>query len=168
VPDLDDKNRKELTGTLRQRLEQHRADPTCAGCHARMDPIGFGLQQFDAIGALRDREDGAPIDSAGVLASGEAFNGPAELRAILLAKKRADFLRCCGEKMLTYALGRGLEFYDRPAIEKIARSLDTTPNFSNLVLEVVSSVPFQMRRGEGDHRKFSEGRKTAATTAPPP
>jgi cytochrome c553 len=168
VPDLDDKNRKELTGTLRQRLEQHRADPTCAGCHARMDPIGFGLQQFDAIGALRDREDGAPIDSAGVLASGEAFNGPAELRAILLAKKRTDFLRCCGEKMLTYALGRGLEFYDRPAIEKIARSLDTTPNFSNLVLEVVSSVPFQMRRGEGDHRKFSEGRKTAATTAPPP
>ena len=168
VPDLDDKNRKELTGTLRQRLEQHRADPTCAGCHARMDPIGFGLQQFDAIGSRREREDDAPIDSAGVLASGEAFNGPAELRAILLAKKRGDFLRCCGEKMLTYALGRGLEFYDRPAIEKIARSLDKTPNFSNLVLEVVNSVPFQMRRGEGDHRKFSEGRKTAAASAPPP
>ncbi len=168
VPDLDDKNRKELTGTLRQRLEQHRADPTCAGCHARMDPIGFGLQQFDAIGAWRERENDAPIDSAGVLASGEAFNGPGELRAILLAKKRPDFLRCCAEKMLTYALGRGLEFYDRPAIDKVTRSLDKTPNFSNLILEVVNSVPFQMRRGEGDHRKFSEGRKTAATTAPPP
>ncbi len=168
VPDLDDKNRKELTGTLRQRMEQHRADPTCASCHARMDPIGFGLQQFDAIGARREREDDAPIDSAGVLASGEAFNGPAELRAILLAKKRGDFLRCCAEKMLTYALGRGLEFYDRPAVEKIARSLDKTPNFSNLVLEVVNSVPFQMRRGEGDHRKFSEGRKTAKASAPPP
>ena len=168
VPDLDDKNRKELTGTLRQRLEQHRADPTCAGCHARMDPIGFGLQQFDAIGAWRERENDAPIDSAGVLASGEAFNGPGELRAILLAKKRPDFLRCCAEKMLTYALGRGLEFYDRPAIDKVTRSLDKTPNFSNLILEVVNSVPFQMRRGEGDHRKFSEGRKTAATNAPPP
>ena len=168
VPDLDDKSRKELTGTLRQRMEQHRADPTCASCHARMDPIGFGLQQFDAIGARREREDDAPIDSAGVLASGEAFDGPAELRTILLAKKRADFLRCCAEKMLTYALGRGLEFYDRPAIEKIARSLDKTPNFSNLILEVVNSVPFQMRRGEGDHRKFSEGRKTAAASGPPP
>jgi len=167
VPDLDDKNRKELTGTLRQRMEQHRADPNCASCHARMDPIGFGLEHFDGIGARRERDEGAEIDSAGRLASGEAFQGPTELRALLLAKKRADFLRCCAEKMLTYALGRGLEFYDRPAIEKIARSLDRTPNFSNLVLEVVNSVPFQKRRGEGDHRKFSEGKKTAAAKPTP-
>ncbi len=167
-PDLDDKNRKELHGTLRQRMEQHRVDPTCASCHERMDPIGFGLEQFDGIGARREQDEGAPIDPAGALASGEKFQGPAELRTILLTKKRGDFLRCCGEKMLTYALGRGLEYYDRPAIEKIARALDATPSFSNLVMQVVNSVPFQMRRGEGDHRKFSEGRKTAALPAGEP
>ncbi len=167
VPDLDDRNRAELHGTLRQRMEQHRVDPACASCHARMDPIGFGLEQFDGVGARRQSDEGAPIDPAGQLVSGEKFAGPAELRAILLSKKRGDFLRCCGEKMLTYALGRGLEYYDRIAIEKVARSLDKDPSFSNLVFQVVNSVPFQMRRGEGDHRKFTEGRKTAANTPPP-
>ena len=162
VPDLDDKKRVELHGTLRQRMEQHRVDPTCASCHARMDPIGFGLEQFDGIGAWRDRDAGAAIDSQGQLVSGEAFKGPGELREILLTKKRGDFLRCAGEKMLTYALGRGLEYYDRPTIEKISRALEQDPKFSTLVLGVVNSVPFQMRRGEGEHRKFSEGKKTAA------
>jgi hypothetical protein len=167
VPNLDDKNRVELHGTLRQRMEQHRVDPVCASCHARMDPIGFGLEQFDGIGARRDTDEGAAIDPAGQLVSGDKFRGPAELRAILLTKKRPDFLRCVSEKMLTYALGRGLEYYDRIAIEKISGSLEKKPSFSNLVLEVVNSVPFQMRRGEGDHRKFSEGRKTAALSPPP-
>jgi mono/diheme cytochrome c family protein len=164
VPNLDDKARVELVGTLRQRMEQHRVDPNCASCHARMDPIGFGLEQFDGIGAWRDRDEGAAIDPTGQLVSGEQFQGPAELRAILLTKKRGDFLRCSSEKMLTYALGRGLEFYDRLAVEKITRSLEKNPNFSNLVLEVVNSVPFQKRRGEGDHRQFTESRKTAAAT----
>jgi len=89
------------------------------------------------------------------------------LRTILLTKKRPDFLRCISEKTLTYALGRGMEYYDRVAIEKIAASLDKNPSFSNLVLGVVNSVPFQMRRGEGDHRKFSEGKKTAALPSGP-
>ena len=162
VPDLDDKKRVELRGTLRQRMEQHRVDPTCASCHARMDPIGFGLEQFDGIGARRDADEGAAIDSTGQLVSGDKFKGPAELRSILLTKKRPDFLRCVAEKMLTYALGRGLEYSVRIAIERIAGSLEKKPGFSKLVLEVVNSVPFQMRRGEGDHRKFSEGRKTAS------
>ena len=162
VPNLDDKNRKELHGTLRQRMEQHRVDPVCASCHARMDPIGFGLEQFDGIGAWRAKDDGAPIDPKGQLVSGEEFKGPAELREILLTKKRAGFLRCVSEKMLTYALGRGMEFYDRTAIEKISGALEKDPKFSTLVLEVVKSVPFQMRRGEGDHRKFSDAPKTAA------
>ena len=162
VPDLDDKARTELHGTLRQRMEQHRVDPTCASCHARMDPIGFGMEQFDAIGARRDQDDGAAIDPSGQLVSGEKFQGPAELRTILLTKKRPDFLRCISEKTLTYALGRGLEFYDRTAIEKIAGSLDKDPKFSNLILEVVNSISFQMRRGEGDHRKFINAKKTAA------
>lgn len=168
VPNLDDKKRVELHGTLRQRMEQHRVDPTCASCHARMDPIGFGLEQFDGIGARRDADEGAAIDPTGQLVSGEKFQGPAELRAILLTKKRSDFLRCVSEKMLTYALGRGLEFYDRIAIEKVTRSLDKNPNFSNLVVEVVNSVPFQMRRGEGDHRLFSAGKTASANASAPP
>jgi hypothetical protein len=162
VPDLDDKNRKELTGTLRQRMEQHRQDPNCANCHARMDPIGFGLEQFDGIGAWREKDGNAPIDPNGQLVSGENFQGPAELRKILLTKKRPDFLRCCSEKMLTYALGRGLEYYDRTTIARLTASLEKDPRFSNLVMEVVHSVPFQQRRGEGDARKFSEERKAAA------
>jgi hypothetical protein len=161
VPDLDDKNRKELTGTLRQRMEQHRQDPNCASCHARMDPIGFGLEQFDGVGAWREKDGNAAIDPNGQLVSGENFQGPAELRKILLTKKRPDFLRCCSEKMLTYALGRGMEYYDRTTIARITTSLENDPRFSNLVMEVVRSVPFQQRRGEGDPRKFSEGAKTA-------
>ena len=162
VPDLDDKKRVELHGTLRQRMEQHRVDPTCASCHARMDPIGFGLEHFDGIGAWRDKDVGAAIDSAGELASGEKFHGPGELREILLSKKRPEFLRCVTEKMLTYALGRGLEYYDRPAIDKIVRSVDSSgAKFSQVVIEVVKSAPFQLRRGEGDHRKFAEAKKTA-------
>jgi hypothetical protein len=127
-----------------------------------MDPIGFGLECFDGIGVWRTRDSSGGIDTTGALVSGEKFKDPAELRTILVTKKRDDFLRCASEKMLTYALGRGLEFYDRPAIEKVTRSLEKNPSFSNLVLEVVHSVPFQMRRGEGDHRQFSAGQKATA------
>ncbi len=163
VPDLNDGKRAELKGTLRHRMEQHRADPICASCHARMDPIGFGLEHFDGIGAWRDEDEGSPIDPSGKLVSGETFRGPAELRKILLTEKRADFLRCLTEKMLTYALGRGLEYYDRPAVEKIAMSLDQNDGkFSSLIMGVIESVPFQMRRGEGDHRDFAKTKKTAA------
>jgi len=168
VPNLDDKSRVELHGSLRQRMEQHRVDPVCASCHARMDPIGFGLEGFDGIGAWRAQDETGAIDTMGQLVSGEKFKGPAELRTILLTKKRGDFLRCASEKMLTYALGRGLEFYDRLAIEKVSHSLEKDPSFSNLILGVVNSVPFQMRRGEGDHRQFAAGKKaTAASTATP-
>jgi hypothetical protein len=163
VPAIDEGKRGELKGTLRQRMEQHRVDPTCASCHARMDPIGFGMENFDGIGAWRERDSGAAVDASGQLVSGEKFNGPAELRQILLTKKRADFFRCLTEKMLTYALGRGLEYYDKPTVEKIVAALEKDPRFSTLVLEVVKSVPFQMRRGEGDHRKFAA--PTPATTA---
>ena len=168
VPNLDDKNRAELKGTLRQRMEQHRADPNCASCHGRMDPIGFGLEHFDGIGAWREKDAGAPINPQGQLVSGEIFDGPSQLSMILLTKKRADFLRCCGEKMLTYALGRGMEFYDRTTIARLTAAIEKDPKFSTLILEVVKSVPFQQRRGEGDHRKFAEGPKTAAAAAPAP
>jgi hypothetical protein len=163
VPDLDDAKRTELTGSLRQRMEQHRKDPICASCHARMDPIGFALEHFDGVGAWRERDGQSAIDPAGQLVSGEKFSGAPELREILLTKKRGDVLRCASEKMLTYALGRGLEYYDRPAIEKISRDLSANgAKFSALVLGVINSVPFQMRRGEGDHHQFLDSAKSVS------
>ena len=149
VPEL--KEGKELTGSLRQRMEQHRGNPVCASCHARMDPIGFGLENFDGIGAYRSTEGKLPIDSSGKLVSGETFRGAGELRKILLGKRRDEFVRCLSEKMLTFALGRGTEFYDRCAIDKISLAVAKNEyRFSSLILEVVKSVPFQQRRGEGE------------------
>ncbi len=150
--------KKPLTGTLRQRLEQHRADPTCAACHARMDPLGFGLENFDAIGRWRDTDGGDAINPSGRLVSGQEFQGPAELRKILLGDKRADFVRCLSEKMLTYALGRGLEHYDKLAVRQITTDLEKGGHrFSALVSAIARSVPFQMRRGEGE--RIAQGAK---------
>jgi hypothetical protein len=160
VPDLNDPKRAELKGTLRQRLEMHRKDAICAGCHARMDDIGFALENFNSIGEWRDKDGDNAIETAGQLVSGEKFKNATELRDVLLNKKRTDFLRCVTEKMLTYALGRGVEYYDRPTIEKIVRNVDKEgAKFSVLVMEIIKSVPFQMRRGEGDHREFAKGKK---------
>jgi hypothetical protein len=139
-------------GTLRHQMEEHRANPTCASCHARMDPIGFGLENFDAIGAWREKEGDFAIDSSGKLVSGESFKGAPELSNILATTKRDFFVRCLTEKMLTYALGRGTEYYDRATIQKITSDLARNHyQFSTLILDVVNSLPFQMRRGEGEH-----------------
>ena len=149
VPELESQN--ELTGTLRQRMEQHRANPSCAGCHTRMDAIGFGLENYDGIGGYRTRDAGAPIDPSGELGAADKFKGPVELANLLARQKQDDFIRCMVEKMLTYSLGRGLEYYDRCAMKEIADGLAKRRHtFSGLVLEVVNSVPFQKRRGEGD------------------
>jgi hypothetical protein len=146
VPELDDKERK-LTGSLRQQMEQHRANSTCAGCHARMDPIGFGLENFDAIGAWRDKDGGQPVDASGKLASGDTFAGAAELTDLLAKNRAADFRRCLAEKMLTYALGRGVEYYDRPAVERIVADLRAHEDrFSALIFAVAQSFPFQNQR----------------------
>ena len=151
VPELKEGKDVMLTGTLRQRMEQHRANPTCAGCHARMDPIGFGFENFDGIGGWREKDGQFDIDPAGQLVSGESFHGPEELRAVLLKSKRNEFVRCLSEKMLTYALGRGLEYYDKCAVDQITKDLrKKSYRFSSLIIEVVKSTPFQMRRGEGD------------------
>jgi hypothetical protein len=139
----------ELTGTLRQRMEQHRANPSCATCHARMDPLGFGFENFDAVGAWRTHEGKLPIDPSGVLPGGQSFKGPAGLRAIL-KKKQGQFAKCLTEKLLTYALGRGMERSDRCFIEEIARKAAKSDyRFSGLVIETVKSDPFQKRRGKG-------------------
>ena len=168
VPDLNDPKRPEVKGSLRQKMEMHRKEPLCAGCHARMDDIGFALENFDPIGAWRNTDSGAAIETAGQLVSGEKFLNATELRDVLLKQKRGEFLHCVSEKMLTYAMGRGLEYYDRPTVDKIAKAVDKSgAKFSALVLEIVKSVPFQMRRGEGDHRQFSAA-KPEPKPAPKP
>jgi len=168
VPDLNDPKRGELKGTLRQRMEQHRKEPICAGCHARMDDIGFALEHFNSIGEWRDNDSGATIDTAGQLVSGEQFKDAVQLRDVLLNKKREEFLRCMTEKMLTYALGRGVERYDRPAVDKIVQKLEKDgAKFSTLVMEIVNSVPFEMRRGEGTHQAFAASPGGGGTAAKP-
>jgi hypothetical protein len=147
VPSLMEEEGKEgKVLTMRQRMEQHRANPVCATCHARMDPLGFALENFDALGKWRTSEGGTPIDPSGQLPDGTQFQGPAELRKILLSR-REQFVTTVTEKLLTYALGRGLEHYDQPVVRKIVR--EAAPNgyrWSSLIVGVVSSTPFQMRR----------------------
>lgn len=140
-------------GTMRQQMEKHRANPVCAGCHARMDPLGFALENYNAIGKWRTEDASLPIDASGVLPNGRKFNGSAELKEIL-AGNRDAFAECLTEKMMIYALGRGLELYDRPATKKIVADLAANNyKFSNLILGIVDSVPFQMGRGDGGKSK---------------
>jgi hypothetical protein len=132
--------------TFRQRLEQHRVDVTCAGCHARMDPLGFAMDHYNAIGAWRDRDGTHEIDATGALPGGQTFNGADELKRLLL-DRRKNFIRCLAEKMLTYALGRGLEDYDRATVYDICRSVENSGyNSSSLVLAIVQCDAFQKRR----------------------
>jgi Protein of unknown function (DUF1592)/Protein of unknown function (DUF1588)/Protein of unknown function (DUF1585)/Protein of unknown function (DUF1587)/Protein of unknown function (DUF1595) len=132
--------------TLRQKMSRHRTDPACASCHRRMDPLGFGLENFDAVGGWRSHEQGQPIDSAGQLPGGQAFQGPAQLKAALLSRRNA-FARCLTEKLLTYALGRGLDRADRRDVDHIVATLVRKDyRFSALVLAVVESEPFFHRR----------------------
>jgi Protein of unknown function (DUF1592)/Protein of unknown function (DUF1588)/Protein of unknown function (DUF1585)/Protein of unknown function (DUF1587)/Protein of unknown function (DUF1595)/Planctomycete cytochrome C len=149
VEDLKDGDKVVLSGSLRQRMEQHRTNPSCAACHARMDPLGFGLENFDALGAWRTHDGLHPIDASGTLPGGQSFDGPAELRAVLKARRQA-FARCLAEKLLTYALGRGVEPSDGRAVDAIARRLARNDyRFSALVLAVVQSEPFQTRGARG-------------------
>ena len=145
VPNLDEAKIGQST-SMREQLDQHRKNATCAACHTRMDPLGFGLENFDAIGAWRTEDGKFSIDASGTLPDGRSFKGPQELKAILRADRLA-FTEGLTEKLLTYAVGRGLERYDKPAVKKIA-SLVAAENyrFSSLVLEIARSLPFQMRR----------------------
>jgi hypothetical protein len=135
----------EIKGTLRQQMEQHRANPSCASCHSKLDPLGFGLENFDAIGAWRDRDNGQPVDASGELPDGAAFDGPAGLRKVLVGK--ADqFRRCLAEKLLTYALGRGTEYYDKCVIDELVTQLKAgNDRFSALAAGIANSDPFRRR-----------------------
>jgi hypothetical protein len=148
VPELEENDKATLSGSLRQRMEQHRVKPICASCHARMDPIGFAFENFDAVGRYRTLDGKFPIDPSGILPDGRSFKGPGELKKILRDKKEL-FARNLAEKMLTYALGRGLEEYDRPALDAIVAALGRNDyKFSTLVTEIARSFPFRMRRGK--------------------
>ncbi|MCB9938654.1 MAG: DUF1592 domain-containing protein [Planctomycetaceae bacterium] len=143
VPELIDEG-KELTGTLRQQMEQHRENPNCAVCHVKMDALGFALENFDAVGAWRLFDGKHPVDATGELPNGGRFNGPAELAAYMRANMQEEFVHCMSEKMLTYALGRGLEYYDQCAVDKIVEELRQNEfRFSALILGIVQSDPFQ-------------------------
>ena len=136
-------------GTLRHRLERHRSDPSCASCHRRMDPLGFSLENFDAVGAWRMRDGEHPIDPSGILPGGRAFRGPVELRAVLVSRRHA-FARCLTEKMLTYALGRGLERGDRRHVDRIvARLARDGYRFSALIVAIVESDSFRDPENNG-------------------
>ena len=149
VPALPDQGEGGRLASVRERLEQHRANPNCASCHARMDPLGFALEHFDAIGKWRATgEAGTSIDASGVFPDGTAFNGLAGLKTILLSEHE-QFVHTVAEKLTTYALGRGVQYYDMPAIRQIVR--EAAPHdyrWSSLVQGIVRSMPFQMRRSE--------------------
>jgi Protein of unknown function (DUF1588)/Protein of unknown function (DUF1587)/Protein of unknown function (DUF1585)/Protein of unknown function (DUF1592)/Protein of unknown function (DUF1595)/Cytochrome C oxidase, cbb3-type, subunit III len=148
--------------TLREAQEQHRNNALCASCHAHMDPLGLALENFNALGMWRDKDHDQPIDTSGQLITGESFQNVRDLKKILVEKHRLDFYRCLTEKMLTYALGRGLEYYDEYTVDRIVEQLDAHDGrLSVLINGIVESAPFQRRRA--DPTVASTGGGTAAT-----
>ena len=136
---------------IRKAMEVHRANPTCNACHRMMDPIGLALENFNAIGQWRDQEEGKEIDTAGKLITGEKFASVMELKEILAQSRKQDFYRCLTEKILTYALGRGVEYYDAPTVDSIVGRLDQKGGaMRELIYGIVESNPFQKRRGDGN------------------
>src|SRR5215467_3392474 len=147
VPELKPHSKDGKQLTLRQQMEEHRANTICASCHSRMDPIGFALENYDGIGKWRTEDSGSPIDATGKLPGGAQFQGPAGLRKILLSSYQSDFADTVTEKLLTYALGRGLEAYDKPVVRSIMKqAARDNYRISALITAVVQSTPFQMRR----------------------
>ena len=147
VPALKDRGEDGEALSVRERMEQHRADPACASCHEVMDPLGFALENFDGIGRWRiTSEANTPIDASGVLPDGTQFEGPVGLRGLLVSR-RQQFVMTVTERLLTYALGRGVENYDAPAVRKIIQEAAPSDyRWSSIIMGIVKSVPFQMRR----------------------
>ena len=146
VPELEETGTGARALSMRERLAGHRANPACASCHRLMDPVGFAFENYDAVGRWRDADAGAPIDASGTLFDGSAFDGVGDLQEALLARPEL-FVTTVAEKLLTFATGRGVEYYDGPAIRRIVREAEADDfRFSSLVLEIVNSTPFQMRK----------------------
>jgi hypothetical protein len=132
--------------SLREQLQKHRSNPACSSCHSRLDPLGFSLENFDAVGKFRSSEGGSPIEASGAMPNGTVIDGPEGLKKILLSRKD-EFVENLAGKLLTYGLGRGLEYYDQPAVREIRRQTARSGySFSSMVLAIVNSVPFEMRR----------------------
>ncbi len=147
VPELSEEKKDTSAASLRIRLEAHRRNPACANCHAKMDPIGFALENFNAVGGWRTKDGEFDIDATGEFTDGTKFVGPAELKSFVMDRK-AEFVRCLAEKLLIYALGRGLEYYDRPTVEQIVKALPSKDyKFSALVSQIVKCDAFRQRRG---------------------
>jgi hypothetical protein len=148
-PDVNtalDETKTVKTTTVREMLEHHRANPACASCHANMDPLGFSLENFDAIGQWRTKDGDSPIDASGVLMDGTKVNSPAALRAALVQQKD-QFVKAVTGKLLMYALGRELDYHDAPAIRAITRAAAADDyRWSSTILAIVKSTPFQLRR----------------------
>jgi hypothetical protein len=145
VPELKESAGDGKPHSLRERMEAHRANPVCAGCHQVMDPIGFALENFDATGRWRATDDGAPVDASGILFDGTRVNGPVAVREMLTARPNL-FVGVMTEKLLTYALGRGLEYYDMPTVRNIVHEAAAKDyRFSTLVAGIVNSPPFRMK-----------------------
>jgi hypothetical protein len=149
IPPLED-SEKAFTDhqpTLRETLEIHRSKPLCSSCHNRMDPLGLALENFNALGMWRENERGVAIDAAGKLITGESFRNIREVKQTIVTQHRLDYYRCLTEKLLTYALGRGLEYYDVETVDRIVDSLDkANGRFSALLAGVINSAPFQRTR----------------------
>ncbi len=163
VPPLDE-SAVGVARTLRAQMEQHRADVFCASCHSKMDPLGFGLENYDAIGRWRVQDGQFPIDPSGAFPSGHTFSGPAEMKA-LLAKAMPEFTRGLAQRMLTYALGRGVEPYDRFALKTlVAETAGQDYRMQALVQGIVRSLPFQQRRGESKSGVVHDSRTSSTET----
>ena len=148
VPDLKEKSSPGQVLSMRERMAEHRSNPVCARCHNLMDPPGFALENYDAIGRWRTVEGGVPVDASGQFPDGTKFDGVAGLLDALLGRPEL-FVNTVAEKLLTYALGRGVEYHDAPAIRKIVRDAEPSDyRFSSVILGVVNSTPFQMRRSQ--------------------
>ncbi|HEY1490262.1 MAG TPA: DUF1588 domain-containing protein, partial [Verrucomicrobiae bacterium] len=151
--------------TLRATLEAHRNQPLCASCHNRMDPIGLAMENFNALGMWRQQERSQMIETSGKLITGEQFKDFRELKHILATNHRADFYRCLTEKLLTYATGRGLEFYDTETVDKIVHDLEQNDGrFSVLLNDVIASAPFQKQRSQAN-TVFADSPESQATTS---
>lgn len=150
VPELEDSAADGAEArTMREMMEVHRRNPDCRGCHARMDPIGLGMENFNALGQFRTTEHGRKIDTGGELLTGEKFTDIAELKEILATDRRGDFYRCLSEKLLTYAIGRGVEYYDATTIDQLVERLEkNNGKLRELIYGIVESAPFQKRRGD--------------------
>ncbi|MFP6618417.1 MAG: DUF1592 domain-containing protein [Pirellulaceae bacterium] len=149
VPELAAAQKASPTATLKEQLALHRENASCAICHRQMDPLGLGLENFDAVGRWREKDEGQLIDPQGILPNGDKFKSPLELIQVL-GGRQEDFYRALAGKMLTYATGRGLQYYDRCAVDDIIKNMRKGENrFSALVTEIVLSEPFRKKRGDG-------------------